>query len=125
MGFSKKLHARDEVSGLHQHVDIQDGTHGAEDLAKRNQARQDDLNSRIKGDWPQDMTATLPESHPTLGNALTRTPKPTDVGGSDSHYGVREADEARPGFTARKSSPSGNYPKGGDTGNGPKAVGRG
>ena len=72
MGFSKKnLHQRDFISGLHQQVDISDGTHGAQDLSARNDARLADLNAAIKRDWPKDQISSIPEhTRPDLGRCL-------------------------------------------------------
>jgi hypothetical protein len=97
MGYSKNTHHRDEISGLHVHNDIQDGTHGAEDLSARNAARQADLNAAIKRDWPATMTATIAENaDPTLGNAFSRLPKPSDVvvGSKAERYGSADENEA-------------------------------
>jgi hypothetical protein len=92
MGFSKKSKTivRDEVSGLHVHQDVPDGTHGAQDLAARNQSRQDSLNAAIKADWPQDMLHSSHDAaHATYGNALSRMPKPSDyvVGSKSDRFG--------------------------------------
>lgn len=97
MGFSKKAtHHRDEISGLHVHDDIQDGTHGAEDLARRNQSRQESFNSAVRGDWPSDMTSSNPEhTDPSLGNAFTRLPKPGDfvIGSKSDRFGSSAEDD--------------------------------
>src|SRR5262245_38876548 len=98
MGY-KKLHSRDEISGLHVHQDIQPGSYGAEELAKRNQARLEDLNSRIQRDWPKDMTATdASADHETYGNAGSKLPRPSDVSshGGD-RFGVAGGDGNNPG----------------------------
>ncbi|HET9305568.1 MAG TPA: hypothetical protein VFO46_06025 [Candidatus Sulfotelmatobacter sp.] len=98
MGFSKKsLHHRDEISGIHVHDDIANGSHGAQDLSARNAARQEDLNSRIRGDWPGSMTSSVPEaSDPTLGNAMSRLPKPSDfiVGSKAARFGSSAEDDS-------------------------------
>jgi hypothetical protein len=100
MGYKKSAtHHRDEISGLHVHDDIQDGTHGAEDLAARNAARQADLNAAIKRDWPANQTASIPEhSDPTLGNAFSRLPKPSDyiVGSKAPRFGASAEDDTNP-----------------------------
>jgi hypothetical protein len=95
----KKLHSRDEISGLHVHQDVQPGSYGAEELAKRNQSRLEDLNARIKADWPSDMTSTdASADHETYGNAGSKLPRPTDVSshGAD-RYGIAGGDGNNPG----------------------------
>src|SRR5579872_5663679 len=98
MGYKKSgTHHRDEISGLHVHDDIQDGTHGAEDLARRNQSRQDSINDAIRADWPANQTASIPEhSDPTLGNAFSRIPKPSDyvVGSKADRFGSSAEDDS-------------------------------
>ena len=100
MGYKKSpLHHRDEISGLHVHDDIKDGTHGAEDLSKRNDARQADLNSRVKADWPANQLASIPEhSDPSFGNTFSRMPKPSDVviGSKAPRYGASAEDDTNP-----------------------------
>ena len=97
MGYTKsKTHHRDEISGLHVHDDIQPGTHGAEDLARRNQARQDSINAATKADWPKDQTSSIPEHiDPTLGNAFSRLSKPSDyvVGSKAPRFGASAEDD--------------------------------
>jgi hypothetical protein len=97
MGYKKAAtHHRDEISGLHVHDDLQDGTHGVEDLARRNQSRQDSLNAAIKSDWPKDMTSSKAESSdPALGNAFSRLPKPSDyvVGSKAASFGSSAEDD--------------------------------
>jgi len=98
MGYRKSsLHHRDEVSGLHVHDDLTTGEHGAMDLSKRNQSRQDDLNAKNRGDWPGSMTSSVPEaSDPTLGNAMSRLSKPSDfvVGSKSARFGSSVEDDA-------------------------------
>lgn len=103
-----KTIARDPISGLHQHVDVQDGTHSVNQLLARNDSRQQAINDAIKADWPKDMTATTPESHPTLGNALSQLPKPSDVGKSSvEHYGVSAGTpESNPGTSSKEKRTS-------------------
>jgi len=100
MGFSKKsLHHREPISGLHVHDDITTGEHGAMDLAKRNQARQDDLNAKNRADWPANMTASIPEhTDPSFGNAFSRMPKPSDfvVGSKAPRFGASAEDDTNP-----------------------------
>jgi hypothetical protein len=107
MGYTKsKTHHRDEISGLHVQDDVQDGTHGIEDLSRRNQSRQDSINAAIKGDWPENMTATNADAdHPTYGNAGSRLPRPSDVSskGTD-RYGL----SVTPGEQAKKPAPRDN-----------------
>ena len=97
MGYKKAVtHHRDEVSGLHVHDDIQPGTHGAEDLARRNQSRQDSINAAIKGDWPKDMTTgDIKPEHPAYGNAGSRLPRPSDfvVGSKADRFGSSAEDD--------------------------------
>jgi len=101
MGYSrnKALHHRDEISGLHVHDDIQPGTHGAEDLARRNQSRQDSINAATKADWPKDQLSSIPEHiDPTLGNAISRMSKPSDyvVGSKAPRFGASAEDDTNP-----------------------------
>src|SRR5579859_105162 len=107
MGFSKKaLHHREPISGLHVQDDVQPGTHGAEDLSARNAARQEDLNKRIRADWPQDMLHSSHDAaHVTYGNALSRMPKPSDfvVGSKADRFGSSAEDDADSSQGDRKS----------------------
>jgi hypothetical protein len=100
MGYKKApTHHRDEISGLHVSDDIQPGTHGAEDLARRNQSRQDSINAATKADWPANMTSSNPEhSDPTLGNAFSRMSKPSDyvVGSKAPRFGASAEDDTDP-----------------------------
>jgi hypothetical protein len=98
MGYKKSAtHYRDEISGLHVHQDIADGTHGAEDLARRNQSRQDSINAAIKKDWPKDMTSADDANieHPAYGNAASRFPRPSDyiVGSKAARFGSSAEDD--------------------------------
>src|SRR5215469_6248099 len=92
MGYKKfSYHTQDAISGLHQQNDIPDGEHSASDLSAHNDARQADLNKRIKADWPNDQTdsASNAYSHPSTGDAYSRSPKPSDaVQGSAPRYGM-------------------------------------
>lgn len=102
-------HHRDEISGLHVHDDIKDGTHGAEDLSARNAARQESINKAIRADWPANQTASIPEhSDPTLGSAFSRLPKPSDyiVGSKSERFGSSPEDDtsANAGGAAQKPS---------------------
>jgi len=82
---------------LHVQDDVADGSHGAMDLSKRNDARQADLNSRTKSDWPQDMLHSSHDiEHPTYGNAGTRVPRPSDyvVGSKSARFGSSAEDDS-------------------------------
>jgi len=98
MGYKKSsTHHRDEISGLHVHDDVQDGTHGAEDLAARNAARQESINKAIKADWPENMTSASDANveHPAYGNAGSRLPRPSDfiVGSKADRFGSSAEDD--------------------------------
>ena len=96
MGFSK-THHRDETSGLHVHDDISSGTHGVEDLAARNAARQESINKAITSDWPLNMTSADDANidHPAYGNASQRFPVPSDfiVGSKAARFGSSAEDD--------------------------------
>lgn len=98
-----KTIARESVSGHWQHIDAADGSHSVNELNNRMADRQQAINDAIKKDWPKDMLSTTPESHPTLGNALSQLPKPSDVGKSSvEHYGVgKGTPEANPGTPSK------------------------
>jgi len=99
MGYSKKLHTRDEISGLHVHQDVAPGEYGAQELAKRNEARREDLNKRIQSDWPSNQLATdASADHETYGNAGSKLPRPSDVSshGGD-RFGIAGGDGNNPG----------------------------
>jgi len=88
MGYSsKKLVQRDEISGLHQHVDVPDGSHSVDELTKRAASRLEALAQAIAKDSDPADETTL--DHPANGDALSRAPKPSDVSskGGD-RYGV-------------------------------------
>lgn len=109
MGYTKKAtHEREQISGHHVAVDVQDGSHGAEDLARRNAARQDEINAAHKADWPKDMTSSVPESQdPILAYTMTKLPRPTDYSSKGAErFGVSEPDNADPGKTANQFKPA-------------------
>jgi hypothetical protein len=107
MGYKKAAtHHRDEISGLHVQDDVQDGTHGIEDLSRRNQSRQDSINDAIKADWPENMTATNASAdHATYGNAGSRLPRPSDYSSKgQERFGL----SVSPGEQGKKPAPRDN-----------------
>jgi hypothetical protein len=100
MGFKsgKTIH-RDEISGIHVHQDVADGTHSVNELRARSDARQQAINDAAKADWPENMTSSVPEhSNPTLGNAFSRLSKPSDyvVGSKAPRFGASAEDDTDP-----------------------------
>jgi hypothetical protein len=93
MGYSKsKTIQRDEISGLFQHNDVQDGTHSVNELQARSDARQAAINAAHKKDWTDDPNSV---NSPSYGNSMSRQPKPSDaVAGSGDRYG--KEDQAPP-----------------------------
>lgn len=109
MGYTKKAtHEREQISGHHVAVDVQDGSHGAEDLARRNASRQDAINAAHKADWPKDMTSNVPEAQdPILSYTMTKLAKPTDYSAhGEDRFGVSGGTDANPGTTANQSKPA-------------------
>lgn len=97
-----KTIARDSISGHHQHVDVQDGTHSVSELNKRTAERLEALKAAIAADSDKADETTL--DHPAYGNALSRTPRPSDVGKGGDRYGVSET----PGEQSQKPAPRDN-----------------
>lgn len=110
MGYKKAAtHHRDEISGLHVADDIQPGTHGAEDLARRNQSRQESINAAHKADWPENMLHSSHNiDHPTYGNAGTRVPRPSDyvVGSKSDRFGSAAENDSDPTQGGQPQKPS-------------------
>ena len=108
MGYKKAAtHHRDEISGLHVHNDVPEGEHSVNELRARNDARQSGINEATKQDWPANMTSSNPEhSDPTLGNAFSRLPRPSDaVAGSLDTYGGGQTATHKVGGPAQRNQP--------------------
>ena len=110
MGYkSGKTIQRNEISGIWEHNDVPDGEHSVSELRARSDARQEAINNSHRGDWPSDMTSSVPEPNdPTLGNAFSRMPKPVDyvVGSKADRFGgsLEDDSDSRQGGPVQKPS---------------------
>lgn len=115
-------HKRERISGHHVPIDVQDGTYGSADLAKKNDARQDDNAKLQKADWPGSMTSSIPEkSDPVLAYAIEHLARPTDPEQKpENHFGKGPKSKGpNPG-----DDPNDRSKDAGDVGNGKKIIGR-
>jgi hypothetical protein len=112
MGYKSKTTEREHISGHHVAIDIQDGTHAAEDLARRNEARGQAIYDAHKADWAKDMLSVVPEDKtPILADAMSKAARPTDYSSKgENRFGVAGGDNADPGKTVnnRKPAPDSN-----------------
>jgi hypothetical protein len=88
MGFKKPI-SREKISGIWQANDIDtNSTVSVNQLRKRMNERQSNLNEQIQKDWknPNGMDS------PSYGDAMSREPKPSDAvaGSKAKRYGVSE-----------------------------------